>query len=206
MSITFMASHLTKAEYNILMSHHVWSSEAITFRVIPIDSPCLDFLFTIHGLATLDEKRIHAMVLQVWNDSETTAYIEKEVSKAQDRNCQEVQETLTHLIHSLQVTLLKIKDKSSALKPHFNVYVDGKSIKNKELWANLQTFLANQKYSLPLQGTGMVVKAPFTCRACHGVNHPRGLCLFPKVKGWNGPLHCAEDDPRYRGQYYGRLV
>jgi hypothetical protein len=113
---------------------------------------------------------------------------------------------LTHLICSLQVTLLNIKDKSSALKPHFNVYINGKSTKNKELWANLQTFLANKKYSLPLQGTRMVAKASFTCGACHGVDHPRGLCLFPKVKGWNGPLHHVEDDPHYRGRYYGRLV
>jgi hypothetical protein len=31
MPITFMASHLTEAEYKTLMSHHVWSSELITF-------------------------------------------------------------------------------------------------------------------------------------------------------------------------------
>jgi len=80
------------------------------------------------------------------------------------------------------------------------------STKNEELWANLHIFLADQKYSLPLQGTGTVAKAPFTCGACHGVNHPRGLCLFPKVKGWNGPLNHRVDDPRYRGWYYGRLV
>ena len=65
MPITFMASHLTETEYNTLMSRHVWSSEEITFRVIPIDPPCPDFFFTICGLATLDEKRIHNMVLQV---------------------------------------------------------------------------------------------------------------------------------------------
>jgi hypothetical protein len=63
--------------------------------------PCPDFFFTIHRLATLNEKRIHNMVLQVWNDNETLAYIDKEVNKAQEGNHKEIQETITHLTQSL---------------------------------------------------------------------------------------------------------
>jgi hypothetical protein len=121
MPITFMASHLTETEYNTLMSRHVWSSKEITFQVVPIDPPCSDFFFTIRGLATFDKKRIHNMVLQVWNNNETLAYIDKEVNKAQEGNRKEIQEIITHLTQSLQVTLLKIKDKNRALKPHFNI-------------------------------------------------------------------------------------
>jgi hypothetical protein len=46
-SITYLAHYLTKAEHDTMLSQHVWSSEAITFRVIPVDLPCPDFLFTI---------------------------------------------------------------------------------------------------------------------------------------------------------------
>jgi hypothetical protein len=145
------------------------------------------------------------MVQKVWNDGETKKHIKNAVSHALSEHRADVQETLTHLIKSLQVTQLKIKDKSSALTLHFNIYVDGKSTLNEELWVNLHTFLASQKYTLPLQGTRKVIKAPFTCGACHGVDHPWGLCPFLNVKGWNGPLHRTEDDPRYRGRYYGRM-
>ncbi len=146
------------------------------------------------------------MVQKVWNDSEILKHIENEVSHTHSEHCAIVQETLTHLIKSLQVTQLKIKDRSSALTPHFNIYINRKSTFNEELWVNLCTFLASREYSLPLQGTGKVVKAPFICGACHGVDHPQGLCPFPKVKGWNGPLNCVEDNPCYRGQYYGRMA
>ena len=65
MPITYIAYHLSQAEYNTLLSRHVWSSEAITFRVIPTDPPCPDFLFTIRGFTTLDKSHVHTMVSKV---------------------------------------------------------------------------------------------------------------------------------------------
>ena len=62
---TYLAYHLTKTEYDIMMSRHVWSSEAITFRVLPTNPPCPDFLFTIRGFTTLDENHIFNMVSKV---------------------------------------------------------------------------------------------------------------------------------------------
>ena len=206
MPITYMAYDLSKAEHDTMLSRDVWSSEAITFRVLPTDPPCPDFLFTIRGFTTLDEILIFNMVSKVWNDEETGNFIFYEINATKDGNWKAADETLKHLIKTLKVTQLKIRDKGSALTPHFNVYTDGKSMTNKELWANLHTFLANREYSLPLQGKGTVIKAPFSCGACHGIDHPHGLCPFPEVKGWNGPLHRSEDDPRFRGRFYGRLA
>ncbi|KAI0054453.1 hypothetical protein BV25DRAFT_1922664 [Artomyces pyxidatus] len=37
-----------------------------------------------------------------------------------------------------------------------------------------------------LNGTGTAV--PFrSCNGCHGADHPRGLCPFATIPGWNGP-------------------
>jgi len=94
------------------------------------------------------------------------------VTSAKDKNSRKVKDMLTHLIQSLQVTLLKIRDRSSTLTLHFNIYVDRKSMSDEELWVNLHMYLASQDYSLPLQGKGKVAKAPFICRACHGIDHP----------------------------------
>jgi hypothetical protein len=172
MPITHLVFHLTKPKYEVLISHHVWSSEVITFHVIPIDPPCPDFLFTIRGFAMLDKNRILEMVHKVWHDEETMMFILYEISAAYEENKKEVEETLTHLIKSLRVTQLKIKDKSSALTPHFNIYTNGKATTNEELCVKLRTYLASQECSLPLQGTGKIVKAPCICRACHRVDHP----------------------------------
>jgi hypothetical protein len=101
MPITYIAYHLSQAEYNTLLSRHVWSSEAITFRVIPTDPPCPDFLFTIRGFTTLDKSHVHTMVSKVWNDEETKSFVTREVNAACVENRKSTEETLTHLIKSL---------------------------------------------------------------------------------------------------------
>jgi hypothetical protein len=199
MPITFIAYYLTHSKYNTLLSCHVWSSEAITFRVLLTDLPCPDFLFTLCGYITLDQNHIYTMVSKVWNDKETKNFITCEVNSTHTENKKLTEETLIHLIKSLKVTHLKIKSQGNSLTPHFNIYTNGKATTDEELWANLRTYLASRVYTLLLQGTGKVIKAPFNCGACHGVDHPRGLCPFLSIKGWNGPTYYAEDDPRYRG-------
>ncbi len=90
MPIIYMASHLIEAEYKTLISRHIWSSEAITFQVIPMDPPCLDFFFTIYSLTTLDKQRIFSMVQKVWNNSETIKHIKNKVSHALSEHCANV--------------------------------------------------------------------------------------------------------------------
>jgi hypothetical protein len=150
MPITYLAYHLTQAEYNTLLSRHIWSSEAITLWVIPTDPPCLDFLFTLQGFTTLDQSHIHAMVSKVWSNGETKNFITRKVNAACTENKKLTEETLIYLIKSLKVTHLKIKNRGSTLTPHFNIYTDGKATTDEELWANLRTFLATRKYTLPL--------------------------------------------------------
>ncbi len=146
------------------------------------------------------------MVSKVWNDEETKNFITCKVNAACIKTKKLTKETLIHLIKSLKVTHLKIKSRGSTLTPHFSIYTDGKATMDEELWANLRTYLASCTYTLPLQGTGKVIKAPFNCRACHRVDHPRGLCPFPGIKGWNGLTYHAEDDPHYRGRNYNRIA
>ena len=150
MPITYLAYHLTQVEYNTLLSCHIWSSEVITLQVIPTDPPCPDFLFTLQGFTTLDQSHIHAMVSKVWSDGETKNFITHKVNAACTENKKLTKETLIYLIKSLKVTHLKIKNRGSTLTPHFNIYTDGKATTDEELWANLCTFLATQKYTLPL--------------------------------------------------------
>jgi hypothetical protein len=47
---TLLAYNLSHEQCNSLLERHVWASSVITFRVMPIDPPCPDFLFTIKDL------------------------------------------------------------------------------------------------------------------------------------------------------------
>ncbi|KAJ3480916.1 hypothetical protein NLI96_g8029 [Meripilus lineatus] len=46
--------------------------------------------------------------------------------------------------------------------------------------------LRSLDFSDPFIGTGALI-GPWKCLGCFGVDHPTGLCPFPKVPGWQGP-------------------
>ena len=89
--------------------------------------------------------------------------------------------------NSLSVARLDIKEVGNALKPRFNVYADGSNITYDKLWTRLRAFLIGQTYASAMEGRGIPEQVPYVCTCCHGVDHPRGLCPFPGLTGWNGP-------------------
>ena len=49
-------------------------------------------------------------------------------------------------------------------------------------------------------GKGNVKETNYKCRLCHGCDHLRGLCPFPKIRGWNGGRNRAEQISTRRKQ------
>jgi hypothetical protein len=92
-------------------------------------------------------------------------------------------------IASAYVTRLDVKIKGDQVKPRFNVYADSNYIKCPRMWAQIREFLAGRNYKSTRIGYGRTVIAPNNCGICHSADHPRGLCPFPDVPGWNGPTH-----------------
>ena len=94
---------------------------------------------------------------------------------------------LIHFMNSMWVKCLDIKSKGNCLSPEFNVFASGALIQDPSIWSKVRHFLANRTYTNDDLGWGQVVVSPYQCGICHGRDHPRGLCDFPLVEGWNGP-------------------
>ena len=111
--------------------------------------------------------------------------------------------------------------------PHYNIYANGEVIQNNTTWLELRRFLRSRVYRSNYHGDGRAMQSDYVCSLCHGHNHPRGLCLFPHVPGWNGggcnpkkystmesyntpdyqgPSYShTQTTPRYRGNARGRF-
>ena len=72
---TFLAYNLSQDHQKILLEHYVWASSAITFRVMPTDPPCLDFMFTIKNLGTMVNDDVCVIIQNVWKDDETNTFL-----------------------------------------------------------------------------------------------------------------------------------
>ncbi|KAI9434406.1 hypothetical protein F5148DRAFT_1154802 [Russula earlei] len=184
---SFLIYNLTDAQKIALLKCGVWSAPTLTFRVTTLDSPCLDFLFTIRGFTTHIIDEVQQMVYNIWTDETTKEFLTSTINTYNPSDQHDIATSISHFIESVTVTRLDLKTNGGALTPRFNIYARGKTIPNDDLWFTLRDFLAKRSYATALQGKGETVIAPFRCGICHGADHLRGLCPFPQIKDWNGP-------------------
>jgi hypothetical protein len=186
---SFLVYNLSETHRQILLKRKVWSSTNITFRLSPLEPANPDFLFAITGIAILDDESIKTAVKNTWNDHTTTTYLESIALKTSDAEIdrENIRLMFHNFLDSMWITSLEIRTTGNALEPYFNIYAKGNLIRGTNTWSDLRRHLADCTYSDPTQGQGATTLTPFHCAACHAVDHPRGMCPFPSVEGWNGP-------------------
>ena len=64
--MAFMIYNITEEEATLLLKWHIWLSQSISFCITMLVLVCLDFLFTIKGMATLTNTNIKATVKRAW--------------------------------------------------------------------------------------------------------------------------------------------
>jgi hypothetical protein len=180
--------NLTLAKHDILIARKVWSSLAITFRITPLDPPCPNFIFTIKGFTEYANESVQDMVEKAWLNNDLTNGTTDIINDIPENDRTATISAIHSFLRLVWIERLDTKDSSDSANPRYNVYANGHLIRNDDLWMKLRRFLASRSYLLYLQGKGVTEIAPYTCRICHSIDHPRGLCPFPKIEGWNGPL------------------
>ena len=183
---SFLIYNLSDENINTLMQRGVWSSPAITFRVVELNPPRPDFLFTLKGFTTRDATSILNVVKTVWQGHEAQKVINDVVDSF---SCPSIRDKIHAFLRSVYIKRLNFRTKGNVEAPRFNVYADSRFIPDDDMWFNLRKSLANLPYTTLMLGRGTTEISPSTCSICHGVDHPTGMCKFPKMEGWNGPTH-----------------
>ncbi|KAI9508232.1 hypothetical protein F5148DRAFT_1284320 [Russula earlei] len=184
---SFLIYNLTVSQKDTLLERGVWSSTNLTFRVSSLYPPCPDFLFTISGFTTHVIGDVQQAVQKVWMDQLTHTFIRDTVNTFDPHDRPSVASSIHQFLNSMRIACLEIKTSGGELAPQFNIYSSGTLITQDDLWFTLRDFLASRTYTTSLQGDGDNKITPFHCSICHSVDHPRGLCPFPSIKGWNSP-------------------
>ena len=184
---TFLIHDVSKKDVETLLERTVWSSKEITFQVSSIYVKRPDFLFTIERMTTDNPVHVLACIGETWNDTMTNNFVHKLVSAAPSKEDQQNRlNEIIEFLESASVRLLDVRSEGGQENPHYNVYADGEAIQNNKTWLELRKFLRNRLYKSNYHGDGKAKSFNFVCSLCHGNDHPRGLCAFPHVPGWNG--------------------
>lgn len=216
---TFLVYNLTEQQSDTLQKRTVWSSPEITFRVATTD-PCRpDFLFAIGNYTNLDTNEVRKLVHQIWTDNTSQEFFNSLIQAMDTDETPQDDLPLTSadiiaFVGSLNVKVLKLLEKKNKsrenridyppqqdkkkppkiLKPRFYIYADSSHIRDFKVWSQIRLFLAERSYYNLMLGQGKTMIAPHNCGVCHGADHPRGMCPFPLIPGWQGPKHKPEDD------------
>ena len=150
---------------------------------------CPTFMFAIKDLRTLETDLVRNTIREMWNNDITSKFFQDAVQSLNKEDQEGALATIQSFLDLVQVTRLDTRDPGAALKPTFNVYMNTAIIDSKNLntWSKIRTHLASRQYYSTRLGQGKAKIAPNHCGLCHGVDHPRGMCPFPLVGGWNGP-------------------
>ena len=183
----FLIFNLSDDHVNLLLQRGIWSSTAITFRVLPFHPPCPNFMFSIGNISTHSKDTVIPIVQRVWDSTEVKNYITALINAVPEDKRAGIETAICLLMDSMWVQKLDTKRAGETIAPHYNVYTDSSGISIDEVWIRLRNFLASRPYSASYQGTGKIRVPPFHCGVCHSADHPRGLCPFPDIPGWNGP-------------------
>lgn len=87
---------------------------------------------------------------------------------------------------SMSVKILETKCQGGYKKPKFNVYANSNLINNTSTWSSIRSHLLKRSYYSNKFGQGLNIITPHHCGLCHSINHPRGMCPFPKLDNWMG--------------------
>lgn len=187
---TFLIHNISKEDEKTLLEREVWSSEELTFQVASIYIKRPDFLFTLKGFSTPETTDVMTSLAETWEDPVTTTLIRTLANGAPSQEeKQEWNSQMIDFLESATVTRLDIRTPGGRESPHFNVYANGNIIDDDETWLQLRKYLRNRTYRTMVIGTGKALQNDFVCSLCHGHDHPRGLCPFPQLPGWNGGGH-----------------
>jgi hypothetical protein len=161
---------------------------AITFHVTPLDLPCPNFVFTIKGFTQYANESVLEMVQSAWLNNDITQGTADIITEILEGECECMLVAIHSFLRSIWIECLDTKDSEDSSNLRYNIYANRTFIPKDDLWMKLCHYLASCPYFLYLQGKGTTEIALYNCSICHSVDHPRGLCPFPKIKGWNGLL------------------
>lgn len=206
--VTFLAYGISQHMATTILDQRIWSFPEVTFEATPFETKTIPHLILcIAGFMSPDEQNAEKAVKKVWNKPGNAFRLadilqQHDASFAGKGLWDAAVDAISEMILSMAVEFVDFKEPGGIPSPRFNVYTHSPT-GCLVAWSYIKVFLFALSYPSLLCGVGRPTKL-FSCQICHSFSHPRGLCLFPHLPGWNGPK--LEPDRRFptRGGARGR--
>lgn len=207
--ITFLVYGASQLLRKIVVEQRIWSVPQVTFEAYPFESNAIPtIILCLAGFICPDDDTVANSVKTAWLHPLPVTQL-AEILLASDptfsgeKAVLQAQSAVRDMANSARSEPLNFRTPGGAPSPRWNIYVTPPTSRIAA-WTKIKEYVDELIYPSTLSGTGIVCKL-FYCTICHSHNHPRGLCPFPDIQGWNGPQHAERNsDPATRESNRGR--
>ncbi|KAI0043862.1 hypothetical protein FA95DRAFT_1609043 [Auriscalpium vulgare] len=195
----FLIRGLSADDAAAILAGYVFSTPLVTFQALPLDPQIPLLIFAVGGfLDTATEADVLATVIETWNKPVTLTFL---ADLMDDTMTTEKPLTVTQLhpfLSSVEAKLVPIKASDTHPTPRFSIVTKRMTLVDDTHWFKIVEHFKSLHYPSNFHGTGRAMRSMF-CPLCNGCDHPRGLCGFPDLTGWNGEGHDAPQPPTNAG-------
>lgn len=196
---TFLVYGATQLLLRTVLDQRIWSVPQVSFETYPFESNVIPpIILCLAGYICPDDNTVVNTVKSAWlQPLAKTQLVEilltfDSVSFSGAEAPKLAWAAIQKMIDSVRSELLDFRSPGGAPSPRWNIYVTSPTTRIAA-WPKLQEYMYELTYPSILSGTG-IPRSLFVCTLCHSSNHPRGLCPFPDIQGWNGPQHAERNN------------
>lgn len=182
---TFLAHGFSRDIAAAMLHQGTYSSRLITFHVFKICWTLPRFICGFSGFTSTDELAIKVAIRNALQEEHAIELITDLVSGNPHFRHVTTGNAFYRVLNSLEITVIDNRLPGGFRAPIVNIYMDSPTV-DPAKWIVWRNFVFSLKISTDFLGTatGMPNRP---CTGCHSADHPRGLCPFPNIPGWNGP-------------------
>lgn len=185
--VTAAPLHVAQA----LVQRGVWSTSYATFLAIPFSPQLSSYAFTLTNfrVPASEEggRRIANLVCNAMKESQKLMDFLSQNFPPDENDFEAITpaEILFHhadTVRAYPLTIARPKNAGSEVLWNIHIQVISQDIATHNEWV---TLLKGLRYYIPYMSVGST--RTFKCTRCKSMDHPAGLCPFPKIPGWLGP-------------------
>lgn len=182
---TFLAHNFSQDVASAMLQQGTYSSKAITFHVFKICWTLPRFICGFTGFTSNDELAIKVAFRDILQEANAIDFVTDLTSDNPHYRNLPPGKAFYRILNSLEVQILDNRLPGGVRAPIVNIYIDSPTV-DPAKWMLWRNFIFSLKISTDFLGTAVgLPNRP--CSGCHSADHPRGLCPFPSIPGWNGP-------------------
>jgi hypothetical protein len=168
----------------------VGHSNGTAFTVVPFSATRSTLVALLSGLTSLVPTDVASFIVERLQEDDALDALRFLCEQTTNHANPLTMDMLGAVIDSLTVSIIELLQDGIPY-PQYAVHCNSALFLEDTHWAGFAGIIRALQYETALDGTGYALTSQWLCKICLGIDHPTGICPFPRLPGWLGPVHVS---------------